>query len=316
MTASSDPAPLSVDSGGAGLLAHLHGDTPPAPAWFQWALAQEPERSVVSVAGAEIEVLAWGRRGAPGVLLLHGNGAHADWWSFIAPFLARDRRVTAMTWSGMGGSDWRPAYNADLFIQEALAAAEATGLFDGPTKPLIAAHSFGGFMGLALAAREGARFGGAVILDSPVDPPGEHHDRPPPRTRPNRVYATFEEALARFRLAPAQPCETLYAVDYIARRSIKPVQDGFTWKFDPFIWAHMELGDPNRFLRAPQCPLAIVWGDRSQLMPGSVIAHMKQTAPAGTPFFTIPDADHHVLLDQPLATVSALAALFAAWSPA
>jgi hypothetical protein len=33
-------------------------------------------------------------------LLLHGNGAHADWWSFIAPYLANNFRVAAMSWSG------------------------------------------------------------------------------------------------------------------------------------------------------------------------------------------------------------------------
>ena len=37
------------------------------------------------------------------LLFLHGNGAHADWWSFIAPFFAAEYRVAALSWSGMGG---------------------------------------------------------------------------------------------------------------------------------------------------------------------------------------------------------------------
>ena len=49
-----------------------------------------PERSFVEVDGAGIELLTWGDQGKPGILFLHGNGAHADWWSFIAPFFARD----------------------------------------------------------------------------------------------------------------------------------------------------------------------------------------------------------------------------------
>ena len=62
----------------------------------------------------------WGREGAPGLLLLHGNGAHADWWSFIAPYLANDFRVAAMSWSGygrlglaarvLGGSEYRGGF--------------------------------------------------------------------------------------------------------------------------------------------------------------------------------------------------------------
>ena len=43
----------------------------------------------------------------PGLLLVHGNAAHAYWWSFIAPLLARDYNVAAMDLSGMGDSGWR-----------------------------------------------------------------------------------------------------------------------------------------------------------------------------------------------------------------
>ena len=69
-------------------LAPFGGQVPPAPAWFEAAVAQTPERSALAVEGADIELLTWGRVGKPGLLFLHGNGAHADWWSFIAPFFA------------------------------------------------------------------------------------------------------------------------------------------------------------------------------------------------------------------------------------
>src|SRR5690606_39841261 len=54
-----------------------------APDWFATALAQAPEELSAEVAGAKLEVLAWGERGRPGLLFLHGNGAHARWWSLI-----------------------------------------------------------------------------------------------------------------------------------------------------------------------------------------------------------------------------------------
>ena len=69
-------------------LAAYHGQKPAAPAWFDEAIAHEPERTFVEVEGAKIEVLAWGERGKPGLMFLHGGAAHADWWSFIAPFFA------------------------------------------------------------------------------------------------------------------------------------------------------------------------------------------------------------------------------------
>jgi len=85
-------------------LAAFHGQRPPAPAWFEAALAHEPERTFVEVEGAKVEVLAWGKRGLPGLMFLHGGAAHADWWSFIAPFFAATRRVVASSFTGMGRS--------------------------------------------------------------------------------------------------------------------------------------------------------------------------------------------------------------------
>src|SRR6202522_2874583 len=76
-------------------LAPFKGEPPPAPKWFHDAVAQAPERTLVPVLGANIELLAWGDRGNPGLVLVHGNCAHADWWSFIAPFIAHDYRVAA-----------------------------------------------------------------------------------------------------------------------------------------------------------------------------------------------------------------------------
>ena len=59
------------------------------------------------VEGARVHYLRWGDKARPGLLLVHGNAAHAYWWSFIAPFLARDYNVAAIDLSGMGDSDWR-----------------------------------------------------------------------------------------------------------------------------------------------------------------------------------------------------------------
>src|SRR5476651_2293156 len=96
-------------------LAPFEGLPPPAPDWFTKAIAQEPERSMVPVDGANIELLTWGQRGKPGLILIHGNSAHADWWSFIAPYLAQDYRVAAISLSGMGASDWRDSYSFEVF---------------------------------------------------------------------------------------------------------------------------------------------------------------------------------------------------------
>src|SRR5690348_17191545 len=147
-----------------GQLAALAGSPPPGPRWFTDAIAKTPEERFVVVKDARIHYLRWGDAAKPGVLLVHGNAAHACWWSFIAPFLTGDYHVAAMDLSGMGDSDWRPpqgeesGYSMALFAQEARAVMEDAGMFAAPKPPVIVAHSFGGFVTM----QAGADFGGSL----------------------------------------------------------------------------------------------------------------------------------------------------------
>jgi pimeloyl-ACP methyl ester carboxylesterase len=301
-------------------LAHLRGAKPDAPAWFVQAIGQAPERGFVTVAGAKIETLTWGERGKPGLLFLHGNAAHADWWSFIAPFFATEYRVCALSWSGMGGSEWRERYSLDLFIEEALTVAQETGLFEGRVKPIIIGHSFGGFITVSTATRFGERFRAAITIDMPIfseERRAKHRaNQKHQQTRPNRVYPTLEAALQRFRYAPVQPCENLFITDHIARTSLKRVMteagaEGWTWRFDPFLWRDYQGEDPAPALASPRCPLTIVLGERSTLMREEDFARMRSLLQPGSPVIEIPEAYHHVMADQPLALVSTLRALLA-----
>ncbi|MET3666912.1 alpha/beta hydrolase [Caulobacter sp. 1776] len=298
----------------ASLLAPFAGAKPPAPAWFDAAIAHEPERSLIPVDGANIELLTWGEVGNPGLLFLHGNGAHADWWSFIAPFFSKDWRVAAISWAGMGGSDWREAYSGETFAAEIFAAIDAAQLEAGGIKPILVGHSFGGFPTLYCAALHADRLRGVVMADSSIQPPEKRWKGPPPRPAPgNRVYDTLEEALTRFRLAPPQPCENLYIADFIARRSLKEVEGGWTWKFDPAIWQRFKMPDLGDLLTRIACPAALMWGERSNLMHAETLDYMIAQMPKDVRLLPLPDADHHVMIDQPLAFVAGLRGLLATW---
>ncbi len=317
-------------------LAALNGAVPAAPAWFEQALTHAPERAHVNVDGAQIETLAWGRRGDPGLLLLHGNGAHADWYSFIAPLLVggqngvqapgqpgsgAGRRVVAMSFSGMGRSDWRAQYSVAQWAEEALAAAEVTGLFDAATPPVVAAHSFGGFPLMTLAARHGQRLRRAIIMDTPLRAPEELKAREAKRQARAgaadfvaKVHATEALALARFRFLPPQGCEHVFIADHIARHGLTPVVDGagqpgFSWRFDPTLFQRFAFGKPQLDLGQAKCPVMLVRGGRSRLIPPELLALAVSLAPAGTPTCELPDADHHLMVDQPLAFAAMLARL-------
>jgi pimeloyl-ACP methyl ester carboxylesterase len=304
-------------------LAHLEGQAPERPAWFGAALAQAPQRDWHAVQGARIETLTWGEVGRPGLLLLHGKMAHADWWSFIAPFFAATHRVAALSFSGMGGSDWRDTYSVETMAAEAMAVARASGLFESVRKPVFVAHSFGAFASLLCAEREGSTLGGVVTVDMPLLSRAQRERRRRPSIRgaftgrPTRIYPSVERALARFRFAPPQACENLYIADHIARLSLKPVQTGdggtgWTWRFDPRV-ADIHPGDPARSLRGAACPVAISWGGDSALVEADVAAYVTGLAAPDAPCIEIPGARHHVMVDQPLALVAALRGLFGAW---
>lgn len=304
-------------------LSPFEGARPPAPKWFEAAIAHRPERRFIAVEGAQIELLIWGDEGKPGLLFMHGNGAHADWYSFIAPFFADRYRIVALSWSGMGGSDWRERYSLDLFQQEALAAAEAGGLFAHAEKPIFVAHSFGGDVALWLAARHGDRLKATVLLDNVPRPPQMRWTGPPTSDgRAPRIHSDLTAALSRFRLMPPQGCENLYLVDYIARCSLRdaPPDMGpagtFIWRFDPQLWTRIDqirTFEPEKALVDAKCPIAFIWGERSQLIPTAALDFTRMFIPEGTPMVAVPDADHHLMLDQPLATIASMRTLFATW---
>jgi pimeloyl-ACP methyl ester carboxylesterase len=58
-----------------------------------------------------------------------------------------------------------------------------------------------------------------------------------------------------------------------------------------------------------------MFGDRSLLMTRERLALLRSATPAQSPWIVIPDAGHHIMVDQPLALVAALRALIAAWQP-
>ncbi len=295
----------------ANLLARYRGAKPPAPDWFNAAIETPYDTHFVEAAGARIRYQTWGDPQKPGLLLSHGNGAHAHWYDFIAPALTEDYFVVAMSFSGMGDSAWRDRYSFDAFTAEQLAVCEHAGLFEGGRKPVIVAHSFGGFITLYTAAERSDLFAGVVIVDSGLRPPEDEWEGPPRRSRGNRAYASLEAALARFRLAPPQPCENHYIADYIARHSLKQVENeagltGWVWKFDPSILINFEFKRMStNMLENIDCRVAMMRGEDSVLVSDRIWDYMRSLR-EGMDMVSIPNAQHHVMLDQPIAFIDAI----------
>jgi pimeloyl-ACP methyl ester carboxylesterase len=58
-------------------------------------------------------------------------------------------------------------------------------------------------------------------------------------------------------------------------------------------------------------PLVHIYGGKSELM--ADLRTAPSPIPSDTPLIEVPEAHHHIMIDQPLALVSAIRALLAAW---
>lgn len=283
-----------------------------APDWFQHALAQKPDDVVIDVQGCAIHYLQWGDREKPGIVLVHGGAAHAHWWSFIAPLLTSQYHVVALDLSGHGDSGRRGDYKREVWAEEVMAVARHAGIVGAP---LLVGHSMGGIVCIAAAARFGDRLAGAIIVDSPVrrpDPESEEGTRGRAFRNP-KTYADFETAVAKFRLIPPQPCENDWIVDHVARHSLHQTESGWTWKFDPVVFRRATPESIAENLAQVRCRVALFRGELSFLVTPDVADYMYELLDRNAPVVEIPQAYHHLLLDQPLAFVSALRAILADW---
>lgn len=292
-------------------LARFGGARPPAPAWYEALRAERPHELRIKVEGAEIEVLVWGEVGLPGILLVHGYGAHARWWGPVAPLLAGDYRVASLSLSGSGGSHWRERYSSRQFAEEMFGAIDAAGLAHAG-RPVIAAHSFSGRLAATAMRRRGAELTGIVFVDSFVVPPTMRpSDRSPePKVRD---FPDAASALGRFRLWPDQSTSADYILDDVARAGLKEEEGRWRWRFDPNLMIRLECEEYWGAITDPTCPIAFVHGETSSLMTPQIVAAQRAGVPPGTPIFGIPEAGHHIMFDQPFALVAALRALAACW---
>lgn len=281
------------------------------PSWFTGAVANRPTSRSVEVAGCEINYLQWGDPDRPGLVLIHGGAAHAHWWSFIAPQLTHQYFVLAPDLSGHGDSGRRPEYTMETWADEVMAVVADAG---GAGRPIVVGHSMGGHVAIVTAARYGDDLDGAVIVDAPVrrpDPESEEGERGRMFKNP-KTYPDLETAVEHFHLQPPQPCENHFIVEHIARHSLQSTPDGWSWKFDPAVFAR-ESYTTHEYLPRTRCRLALMHGEMSDLLTPDVQAYMEELTGRNAPVVEIPQAYHHIPLDQPLALIAAIRAILADW---
>ena len=269
------------------------------PDWFDQALDKEHISNFVEVNGARIEYMEWGTPENQSVIMLHGTNAHAHWFKFIGSMLSEKYHFVVMSFSGMGGSDWRSFYTRDTFVDDVWGVVKDTGMKD----PIVVGHSFGGMVSLITASKHSEDMSGLLLVDFVVNKPEEHHewyeDRVP--ARPPRIVKERGELIKRFRLMPPQQCINQYLVDYIADHSIRETEKGWAWTFDPSAYDGLIIGsDHSKILSELSCPVGFYYGEHTIEFKEGELQTMKDLLPEDSPVFGLRNAQHHLMLDQPL----------------
>ena len=288
------------------------------PFWFTRAIDTPSQSGQIHVAGANIVYESWGDVGLPGVVLIHGSNAHLEWWRFTAPFLADRFRVTALDLSGNGNSDWRERYSGELFADEVWSVCQAAELGE---RPIIVGHSFGGYVALETAVRHDRDIGGLLLMDFTVAPPEEYMEWGLRATREGvdpgrklRVYDDKQAALARFRFLPEQPGVHPAVMRHLAEYSLKAVDGGWTWKFDPTLFDYLEMGPAQRDQYAAlSCRSALMLGEFSEDEGAFYADHMSQITGGYLPRITVPGTYHHLMFDDPMAVSMSMKLLLLEW---
>ncbi len=228
------------------------------------------------------------------VVLLHGQLANSHWWRPIAGQLAKDCSVLAVDFSGMGDSQWRENYS---FLTHVLEVKHISQLMNKKHFVTIG-HSYGGLVGLSLAAHNLSAHKGHIMIDSPMAVLFE--EQAPSRFIDSRIkaqvvhYPDQKTLCSRFRIIPPQPILIPSLAEAVALESVILDEKGWRWKFDPNVLAFMHTG--GRLATDVKPILSYIAGGESVFWKGSYAMLLDKHQVA---YQVIPKAHHALLLDAP-----------------
>lgn len=281
------------------------------PAWFSEALLVRPRIADVETRNGVIRTAAWGEPSRPAVVLVHGNSAHWGWWSFLAPFLLPKWHVIALDLAGMGDSPPQTACSPTSYAED-IADVIAHHADNGLAR--LVSHSFGGLVSIACAFKFADRVDHLVLVDTPI---GDRSFRPSWRSRPGtprRIFPSEAAAMAAYRLLPPQECENDFLVRHVAALSLGPHDGGWSWKYQTNPWHHDGFSGDDFWpwmagaLRDATPTVDFIRGELSSLCTDKIEHDWAELRPDAR-IVVIPDAAHHVMLDQPLRLIETIRAL-------
>jgi pimeloyl-ACP methyl ester carboxylesterase len=175
----------------------------------------------------------------------------------------------------------------------------------------VVAHSFGGSRALRVCADYPGRIEHAIIVDSYFRFADTDQSRPSRSVGFGKVFPDYQSLRQRYRLMPEQPVAFPEILNYLAYHSARQTPAGWRWKFDPTLPTTTHEIDSHDFLARTANRVDIVAGELSTVLSAERAQRVVTTLRHGHGPVIMPQAHHHIMLDQPLALIGVLRALLA-----
>ncbi len=257
------------------------------------------------VAGRRVRYLDHGD--GPPLVLLHGMACCWEWWLEVVPELGRHHRVLAVDLPGFGRSDALPPP-----AEMAEHATVVLGLLQqlGVAPAVVAGHSMGGLVALAMAAAAPERVAALVLVNAGGVPLSErqlarvmtvvrHAHRVLSRPAVLRAIARrprVRRVLLRGALRDPGAMRTDLAQIVVPLMAAPGFLDGVAAAGRAVQQARPEeLG----------CPIHLIWGARDPLLPLRAARELQERMP-GAGLDVLPDAGHSPMVEAPAAFTRAL----------
>ncbi len=236
----------------------------------------------VEVAGTSLRVIQAGPEAAPPLVLVHGLGMSADYWTeYTIPALAADYRIIAPDLPGYGRSAPLPRHTVGAY------SAVVRGLIDqlAPDERVhLLGHSMGGQISIAVTGHAPERIRSLTLVGAAGLPWREAVWRIPLRAALDRC--NYQPRLLRYGMQ-AQPFGRVY------RECLGMILGG--------------AGETEALLPRITAPTLLIWGDRDYMVPlhygqamARLLPHARLAVGRGlshVPFFERPAAFHRLVAD-------------------
>jgi triacylglycerol lipase len=254
----------------------------------------EQATKTITVGGATSAYLEFGS--GPAVVIVHGVGGHKEDWQGVAVALSQTRHVFAVDMLGFGESS---KTGDDLSMPAQAAAIKALLDAHGIAKADLVGNSVGGWVATTFAATYPQATGKLVIIDA-------------------AGFKAMFEGAPPVNFDPDNAAEMQKLIDYTINGAVAKTPGLAQRAYDAYVgsgekaitatWAKSLFLSPRLEELFPKVksPTLVLWGADDKLFP-SALCGAFSTQIAGSTCQTIPAAGHFPQIDQPAATISAIA---------